>query len=83
MSSNPALADLVSRKVEEVNAKMRAKYGDALANYFFNGVFDPVLREIGYDGSEVPRDEFGGLADLVEEPRTLADATQNLKSKGT
>lgn len=74
MSDNPALDALVRDKIAKVEADMKARYGHALEEYFFNGVFDPILREIGYDGSEVQMSEFGGLGDIIDETRKLADA---------
>jgi len=71
MSDNPALDALVRDKIAQVEAGMKARYGEALAEYFFNGVFDPILKEIGYDGSEVQMTEFAGLSSV------LADATNN------
>jgi hypothetical protein len=77
MSDNPALDALVRDKIAQVEADMKARYGHALGEYFFNGVFDPILKEIGYDGSEVQMTEFAGLSSVLADATPTQPKTEN------
>jgi len=65
MIGNPALDALVVAKLAQVEADMKERYGGALEDYFFNGIYDPVLMEIGFSGNEVQFSEFGGISRLI------------------
>jgi hypothetical protein len=69
MSDKPALDALAAAKIAEVEEAMRARYGHALGEYFLYGIFDPILREIGYSGDEVSPNEFNGLDARLWFPR--------------
>jgi len=69
MSDKHTLDALVEAKLAQVEADMKARYGKPLWDYFLNGAFDPILKEIGYSGNEVQMTEFGGLSSFLADAK--------------
>ena len=64
--SNPALEALLEAKIKAVQDDWIAKYGPAMDEWLWTGQFQPVLAEIGYNGTEVTF-ATSGISGLIDE----------------